>query len=154
MFISRDLNKFFCEVRRTDQCSLIWNLAKIWGYCQIFFNFLCKIVLQSKFLTKMAAKNSQSNRPSLSLNEVIAPLTGSQYRKLPNKHPLPNRPLLPNKRPLYGLNILLDALSLINAPCLIDWELIQNIGLIIKACVFHLVQCQVLRKDRLTMATQ
>ena len=70
----------------------------------------------------MAAKNSQSNRPSLSLNEVIAPLTGSQYRKLPNKHPLPNRPLLSNKRPLYGLNILLDALSLINAPCLIDYE--------------------------------
>ena len=70
----------------------------------------------------MAAKNSQSNILSLSLNEVIAPLTGSQYRKLPNKHPLPIRPLLPNKRPLYGLNILLDALSLINAPCLIDYE--------------------------------
>ena len=27
-------------------------------------------------------------------------------------------------------------------------------GLINKACVFHLVQCQVLRKDKLTMAKQ
>ena len=65
-------------------------------------NWLLKTSLEEK----IKKKNSHSCLYFVSELEEKAHI---KYLNWPNKHPLPNKCLLPIKRPLYAVNILLDA---------------------------------------------
>ena len=65
-----------------------------------------KLTLKNIFGGKNLKKNSHSCLYFVSELEEKAHI---KYLNWPNKHPLPSKCLLPIKRPLYAVNILLDA---------------------------------------------